>query len=254
MTLKKRFVQFMLSMADVESIDVLLHESAPVGLKIADFLAYGRRAIVEVKSIERNPARKIQSFLDGLAQNGCLLNAEDVTLTELLRALPDGQALFDELLARVTKVFDDLIARADDQVRHTRKIFNIPDAIGVVAILNEDATLLYPDISAVRIFEVLRKTRDGQLRYTENHVVIYISEAHIIHDRAEVRRFPTSTVYSDIGNATPFATTVAEELSQKWAAFNDAGYMGSYERWDYFRSRNPVEPFVVVRKPAKSGE
>ncbi len=70
--------------------------------------------------------------------------------------MPDGQALYDGLLARVTRVLDDNLARADDQTRDTKDIFDIPEAIGVVVMLNENATLLYPDQSLLRIFDVLR--------------------------------------------------------------------------------------------------
>ena len=209
----------MLSTPGVESIDDLVRprESKLTGRQRADFLASDRRVVIETKSLDVNPTGKIQRFLDGLAQAGRLHKTGDMTLEELLRDLPDGQDLFDEFRARVTKVFDNNIAKADDQTRDTRDIFNIPEAIGAVVILNENAPLLYPDQSMLKIFEVLRKLRDGKLRYVQNHVVIYISEAHVVDAGDGVAMYNMATVYSDAGNATPFATTFAEDLNRRWS-------------------------------------
>src|SRR5216683_7978830 len=71
--------------------------------------------------------------------------------------VPDGAALFDQLRERVTKVLDDIIAKADDQTRDTKQTFLIPGAIGIVGVLNERAHLLDPDIATVKLFEMLRK-------------------------------------------------------------------------------------------------
>jgi hypothetical protein len=133
----------MLSTPGVESIDEILRHRAPVDLQRADYLACDRRAVIEVKSLDVNPDYKIQRFLDGLAQAGRLPCAGDTTLAELL---------------------DDVVAKADDQTRDTKQIFNITDAVGIFVILNENATLLYPDISTVKLFDMLRKQRDGALR------------------------------------------------------------------------------------------
>ena len=246
----------MLSTQGAESIDDLVRprESELTGRKRADFLAWDRRVVIETKSLDVDPVEKIQHFLNELAQAGRLPKSGDMTLEELLGDLPDGQALFDELRARVTKVLDDNIAKADDQTRDTKEIFSIPEAIGVVVILNENASLLYPDQSMLKIFEVLRKLRDGELRHIHNHVVIYISEAHIADAGDGATIYDMATVYSDTGNATPFATTFAEDLNRRWAAFNGAGYLESSEVWDNFRARNPVKPFNVVRPASKSEE
>jgi hypothetical protein len=101
---------------------------------------------------------------------------------------------------------------------------------------------------------VLRKLRDDKLRYVHNHVVIYISEAHIVDAGEGVTMYNMGTVYSDVGNAAPFATTFAENLNKRWATFNGAGYLSSSELWDNFRASDPVTPFNVVRPPPKEKE
>jgi hypothetical protein len=203
--------------------------------------------VIEVKSLDVNPDYKIQRFLDGLAQAGRLPSAGDTTLAELLSKLPDGPALFNEARERVTKVLDDVVAKADDQTRDTKLIFNITEAIGIIVILNENAALLYPDISTVKLFDMLRKQRDGALRYVHNQVIVFISESHVIDAGEGVTMYTMSTVYSEAGNEIPFATTFVESLNERWAAFNNAGYLESSDLWDKLRARDPVKPFIVVR-------
>jgi hypothetical protein len=68
----------------------------------------------------------------------------------------------------------------------------------------------YPDISTVKLFDMLRKQRDGALRYVHNQVIVLISEAHLIDAGEGVTMYNIATVYSEGGNEIPFATTFAE--------------------------------------------
>ena len=102
----------------------------------------------------------------------------------------------------------------------------------------------------LKIFEVLRELRDGELCFIHN----YISEADIADAGDGATIYDMATVYSDTGNATPFGTTFDEDLNRRWAAFNGAGYLESSEVWDNFRARDPVKPFNVVRPAPKSEE
>jgi hypothetical protein len=153
------------------------------------------------------------------------------------------------LRERVTKVLDDIIAKADDQTRDTKQTFCIPHTIGVVVILNERAPLIFPDIAMVKLFDMLRKRRkDGDLRYVHNHVIVLISEAHVIKSVEEhATMFNMATVYSDAGNELPLSTTFAESLTEQWAAFNNAGYLESSELWNNFGTRADPKVFTVVR-------
>ena len=98
----------------------------------------------------------------------------------------------------------------------------------------------------VKLFDTLWKRRhDGELRYVHNHVVVLISEAHVIASGEDVTMFPMATMYSDAGNKIP--TTFTEILKEQWAEFNNAGYLESSELWDNFRPRDRTKVFTVVR-------
>lgn len=241
----------MLSTSGVESVDQLMTPCVLEARQRADYLACNRRVVIEQKSLDVNPDYKVQRFLDDLAKAGRLPSSGETVLAELLSKVSDGVVLFDKLRERVTKVLDDIIAKADHQTRDTKQTLRIPEAIGVVVVLNERAQLLLPDIATVKLFDALRKRRpDGELRYVHNQVIILISEAHVIESVEEVTMFSMATIYSDAGNEIPFATTFTENLKERWAAFNNAGYLESSELWDNFRTRDPAKVFTVVRPPS----
>jgi hypothetical protein len=74
---------------------------------------------------------------------------------------------------------------------------------------------------------MLRKQPDGAPRYVHNQVIVLISESHVIDAGEGVTMYNMSTVYSETGNEIPFATTFVESLNERWAAFNNAGYLES---------------------------
>jgi hypothetical protein len=119
--------------------------------------------------------------------------------------------------------------------------------IAVGNILNENAPLLSPDQAMLTIFEVLQKRRDGELRYIHNYVVIYISESHVVDGGDGTLMYNMATVYSEAGNAIPFATAFAEDFNRRWATFKGADYLESSDCWDHFKARDPINPFNVIR-------
>ena len=236
-SLKERFERFMLSTKGIESIDALMKDCNLPGRQWADYLASNRHFIIEQKSLDVNPDDKIRRFLERLASVGQLPGPGDMSLAELLIQVPDGPALFEELRERVTKVLDDIIAKADDQIRDTRQTFLIPESSGIVVVLNEHAPLLSPDIAFVRLFDTLRKRRpEGELRYVENQVIILISEAHVIDSGQDATMFSMATIYSDAGNERPLLSAFVESLKQGWAAFNNAGYLEESEASGQFQT------------------
>jgi hypothetical protein len=105
----------------------------------------------------------------------------------------------------------------------TRKFFELPDAIGVVVMLNEHAPLIEPDYFQDKAWDMLRKElAPGQLRYPENQVVILISEAHRVVNAANVEMIPVETSLSEAGVKNPAAEAFAIKLRQRWVDFNQA--------------------------------
>jgi hypothetical protein len=77
----------------------------------------------------------------------------------ILSALPDGQELQRQLVLKVTKVIEDIVAKADRQTRGTREIFSIPDAIGILVLINEKVGMLTPEMIHCSLANAFEKKR-----------------------------------------------------------------------------------------------
>jgi hypothetical protein len=224
--LEERFDRFMLSTPDVESIDKLLRLHEPTNLKRADYLACGRRAEISVGRVEIDPERKVRRYLDEFLFDRSSGDG-DRTLAQSLSLAPDGALILEETQQRLAKGLDEMIARANKQTRDTKRIFNIPAALGIVVTLNEEATLLDPDLAASKLSEMLG--RRGDEDDMQNRVIILITEAHDVYANSRVTLYDTTIVYSGAGDAIPLAPEFAEDLKRRWVAFNSAGQTKSIE-------------------------
>ena len=179
--------------------------------------------------LSKRVLRDSETMRDSLAIVGGTfgtLNREHVTLAGIIDAvarLPRGNPFKPRLRAILTQRIDDLLAKADKQTRDSRRFFKLPEAIGVVVILNEHAPLIEPDYFQDKAWDMLRKElAPGKLRYPENQAVILISEAHRVVTAADVEMIPVETTFSDAGVKNPIAQAIAEELRQRWADFSQA--------------------------------
>ncbi len=225
-SLKARFASFMSSGGFAEDIDLLVRTGYPKGLQKADYLAGNRSVIIEQKSLDQDVQAKVQVVLDEIVKTYGPLDREQVTLAGIIDGvaqLPRGNPFKPRLRAILTQKIDDLLAKADKQTRDTRKFFGLPDALGVVVVLNEHAPLVEPDYFQDKAWDMLRKEEaPGQLRYPENQVVILISEAHRVVTAANAEMIPVETTLSEAGLKNPAAEAFAIELRQRWADFNQA--------------------------------
>jgi hypothetical protein len=178
MSLKARFEQFMSVFPGAENIDALMRDCDLPGRKSADYLAFNRSCIIEQKSLDSDPAHKVQSFVNELFRKRTIIGCGQNSLGRIIETQPDAEQLKAELYGRAVRVVDDNIADADKQIRDTKKTFLNPEAVGLVILLNEAAQLISPDFVLFRAFEVLRRrlTLGGDLRYPHVEGVILISE------------------------------------------------------------------------------
>ena len=126
----------------------------------------------------------------------------------------------------IAKTIDDDVAKADKQTRDTRLIFGIPDAVGILVLLNEGAKTLAPNVIHYALANTFQKRiKGGALRYTQNDGVILISEAHTVAIAGVPRisrAYPILTFTSPQTKSTDLVVAFAEMLRKKWAAFNRA--------------------------------
>jgi hypothetical protein len=221
-SLRERFESFVKTLDGFEDIDVLLKNCDLPGKKRADYLFDKRDIIVEQKVLEIDPVQKPQRFIDQLMeQRRFILLGGQVSANVIFGKLPDGKELQRQLVLKLTKVLDGIVANADKQTRDTREIFSIQSAIGVLVILNEKATILSPEVIHYGLSYVFRKTSgNGSLRYPHNNGVILISEAHIADVPHPGKVFPIMTFSSPHGQGKADVEHFSAMLAEFWAKFN----------------------------------
>jgi hypothetical protein len=184
--LLERFESFIKTVRAFESIDELLRDRHLERKKRADYLLWERQIIVEQKVLVDDPSDKPQKFVNELMSKGRVRSYGTVSTDELFSGMADVQEQKRRMFLGITKGLEASFADADKQTRDTREIFSIPNAIGIVVILNVSAPTLRPDVVRYGLSQTLQKKReDGSVRYTNNDGVIVISEAHVdINGRA----------------------------------------------------------------------
>lgn len=218
--LRARFETFIQTFDQFESIDELLKSADPHGKQRADYLLCGRKIIIEQKVLEVDPIDKPQKFIDKLMEQGRILVFGKLSTAAIFRKLPDRDRLERSMILKMAKVIDDCVAKADKQSRDTRKIFSIPDAVGILVLLNEKATILDPEIIRYSLSQVFQKKSDeGSLRYPHNSGVILISDAHLMNTpQGKFRVYRTFT--SPNRNAADIVLQFSDRLLRAWAKFN----------------------------------
>ena len=140
-----------------EDIDDLLRETDPLGKKRADYLVSDRTIIVEEKALEIDPSDKPQKYMDRLMGENRFIAYGTVSTKQVFDKLPDGEKLHKTLIHRLTSVLEGIASNADKQTRDTREIFAIPDAAGILVILNQAAQTLTPDLVEYRIQDLFMR-------------------------------------------------------------------------------------------------
>ena len=128
-----------------------------------------------------NPLRRPQRFVEKLARERGFVYFGRLSSQYLFSRQPDPDSLQRRLVLDIAKIIDDDVANADKQTANTRTQLNIPDAVGILVILNQNAVMLAPDIIRYALSNsYLKKTKAGSQRYRSNDGVILISEAHTV--------------------------------------------------------------------------
>jgi len=218
--LKNRFETFIRTVRGFESVDDLLKDRPREDRKRADYLLWDRRIIVEQKSLETDPSYRPQQFIDDLIKERGILFYGRTSSDRIFASLHDGQEQKKRMLLNITKGMEKDIAHANKQTGDTRAIFAIPDAFGMVVILNTSAPTLRPDLISYSLGQIFEKRRtDGSIRYQNNDGVIVISEAHT--DISQTGRgAPCFTMWTPHTKSEATVRTFADYLIYAWSAFN----------------------------------
>ena len=112
-----------------------------------------------------------------------------------------------------------MVEKANRQIRETKRTFDLPEAGGLLIIVNDAVDILAPDVVMYRIRRVLNKrTHDGKLRYQNVSAVMLIGGAHYTQLKTDLKGIPILSIPNAVPEAAQVETFVGE-LNRKWAAF-----------------------------------
>ncbi len=246
-TLESRYIAFLEQLEGSESLDNSLFDKTFSQRKRADFLLNQRGIVLEVKSLEADPAYKAEERLaPHRMRKEFPVFCWDADLNEILPSLPDGEDIRKEIFHAITRTIQGALEKADDQIEVTKKVLGIPDACGVVAILNENVGILAPELVTSKANQILLKTSGGDVRYKHIAYVLIISESHRISLNSRTESLPLILLEGPIGADHAIAGEFLNSMQQKWSEFIGVPFssLGEIENFDNlaFEERNLEKP------------
>jgi len=219
--LEGRFKVFLRDWDQAESIDDLELSQEQRKAKKGDYFFANRSVIGELKALYDDTSLKVETILEPHRERPeWPLFYSEQQLQTVLKHLPDGAKIQSAILEAITASIDGVIEKANRQIRSTKVTFGLPDAGGLLIILNDTVDILDPHLVAHRIRKTLNKRTDkGEIRFPHVSVVVVIAAAHYAQMNPELQGIPILIM----PNAVPEAGRVEEFVSilnKKWSAFD----------------------------------
>jgi hypothetical protein len=162
-----------------DDIDRLPHVPGREHAKRADYLIDGRRTIVEVKSLEDDRQKAVQKVMDRWrAQLGYPILFDAPDLGTVARFHPEGAVMLRQVAEAMARPLEQHLRSANQQIRESRKTYGIPQAAGILVLLNEDVDCLDPPYLVPSINRLLWKRSGNESAYPCIESVLLISLAH----------------------------------------------------------------------------
>lgn len=218
--LEARFKVFLRDLEETEPIDELTLTMEQRVAPKADYFFANRNIVGELKALYEDTTTKIDAILDPYRNTPdwpILFGEQEVE--RVLQHLPDRDRLRVTIFRSITRSIEAVVEKANRQIRETKRTFGLPDAGGLLIILNDAVDILSPDVVVYRVRRALNKrTADGALRYANISAVLIIGGAHYTQLKPDLKGMPMLTILNLVPE-TDFVEEFTRHLSRKWAAF-----------------------------------
>lgn len=215
----EKFQEFLGLVLKSESIDEIAKDIEHEGIQIADYLFLDRKIVCEFKTLNKDTKEKVDAIIKDLEHREdypVFYGTWDVN--KILDNLSDGKDIQAEMAYKVTSPIEGTIKDANRQIRDTKRLLNIPEAKGLVIIVNEAVEILDAKITAWRISQCLRKKhKDGSPRFESIDVVWLLDEAHEFKIRPGLKG-PVSIQVSGQSD-DDFTVNYTDYLMFQWSSF-----------------------------------
>lgn len=225
-SLNERFKKFISQLPSAEVIDALELSSEFDRSKRADFLIEKRKVVIELKSLESDPEHKVHAELEDHKEKAEYpLFYGEMEVYKILKHLPDGKRIQEKLLYKISRSIEQSFREADKQIGATKEILSCPDAFGLLVLLNQDISVLSPELISYRVSQLLTKVEDdGSHHYKNITSVWFILENFALKTRKGAKYLPSIVIEGPTAVNQPELTKILDMLQSKWAAFNGVPY------------------------------
>jgi hypothetical protein len=219
-SLHRLFLDFAASLRTAELIDGLQMTAAQKRAKKADIFFDGRAIICEMKSLRDDVSNKVERILEPHRERTDFPNFYNTwPVDAILEHLPDGDELHREMFNAISSGIADGVAEANRQIRETKRAFGLPEASGILVVLNESVSILDPRVIAHRAFQSLsKKTPEGSARYPDVGGVWVISRAHRVKINSNLEAVPAIILTNPLTGDHKAAAFLAR-IQKDWAKF-----------------------------------
>jgi hypothetical protein len=225
-SLESRFTEFLKSLPGSESIDALTLPVDPRHRRKADFLLADRKIIVELKTLTTDTSPKIELAVEKHRHREEFpLFYGTTDLQRVLAHLPDGDAINRNIYMSITRSVEDNVRSAEEQISHTRQVLDLPNAIGLLVILNETVQVLDPTLVGHRVANLMRRTRTGNSSSATLDFTWLLFESHSLGSNSRLPTFPSMLICGERAASFPEFVAFHNNVQRRWAAFNGAAFV-----------------------------
>lgn len=220
-SLEARFTRFLQALPGAESIDHLALPEDHQHRRKADFLLSHRKVIVELKTLTDDPSHKIEATADKhRSRNDWPLFYGTADVRKVLGNLPDGEAIYAKMVNALGRSVETAVRSAEEQVAHTRRVLELPDAAGLLVILNESVDVLDPYVVGHRVAQLMRRSRTGNGEAEKLDFVWLLFESHVMGMVQGHPAVPCILINGEGKDRFPWFHALHHDLVACWAHAN----------------------------------
>lgn len=220
--LEERFTQFLASLPGAEAIDSMVLPEDPERRRRADFLLAKREVVLELKTLSIDTSHKVEAAVDKHRERDefpLFYGTADVL--KVLSHLPDGEDIYRRMVNSLGRSVEEAVRSAEEQVTHTRHVLGIPNAIGMLVILNESVEILDPVVVGHRVGQLMRRERTGNSDAEMLDFVWLLFESHALGVVGGVPAIPSMLIRGGRAARFPWFTAFHKDVVGRWAALNN---------------------------------
>lgn len=221
LTLEERFTKFLGSLPGSEAIDNMVLPHDPERRRKADFLLAQRQVVLELKVLSVDVSHKVEETAAKHRQRDEFpLFFGSADARKVLEHLPDGEAVYRQMVNTVGRSVEAALRSAEEQITHTRHVLGIPNAIGMLVILNESIKILDPMVVGHRVAQLMRRERTGKSTSAKLDFVWLLFESHSLGSVSGVPVRPSILIKGERSASFPWFAAFHDDVVERWTASN----------------------------------